>query len=81
MVEIAYFTYPDFESRGHATAMAAELIALALSSDEVAGVIAHTLPEKNASTRVLEKNGMKLVGEVHDPEDGPVWRWEFVALK
>ena len=39
-------------------------------------VRAHTLPERNASTRVLEKNGFRLVGPVVDPEDGPVFRWE-----
>lgn len=37
---------------------------------------AHTLPERNASTRVLEKCGFTLVGEVVDPDDGVVWRWE-----
>ena len=42
-------------------------------------VRAHTLAERNASTRVLEKCGFGLVGEVVDPEDGPVWRWERTA--
>jgi RimJ/RimL family protein N-acetyltransferase len=38
--------------------------------------IAHTLPEANASGRVLAKCGLRFVGEVIDPEDGSVWRWE-----
>lgn len=75
-VEIAYFTYPGFEGEGYATAMAAKLCALAGTSPAVKLIIAHTLPEASASTRVLEKCGMTFVGEVNDPEDGRVWRWE-----
>lgn len=76
-VEIAYFTFPSFEGRGVATAMARRLLEMARASQEVREVIAHTLPERNASTRVLEKIGMCHVGEVIDPEDGPVWRWRL----
>jgi hypothetical protein len=42
----------------------------------VASVLAHTRPHPSASTRVLEKAGLRLVGKALDPEDGPVWRWE-----
>ena len=56
-VEIAYFTYPTFEHRGYATEMARKLIELASSSADVRRIVAHTLPEANASTRVLEKAG------------------------
>jgi RimJ/RimL family protein N-acetyltransferase len=76
-VEIAYFTFPGFERRGFGTAMAAKLIEIALTSSTVRAVIAHTLPERNASARILEKVGMRLVGEVLDPDDGTVWRWEL----
>lgn len=78
MVEIAYFTYPDFEGEGYATAMALKLIEMAEAAPEVRRIIAHTLPERNASSRLLEKIGMRFVGEVVDPEDGPVWQWEVV---
>ena len=74
-VEIAYFTFPEFERKGYATAMASMLVQTAWSSPEVDSVIAHTLPEPNASTKILQKIGMKFVGEVIDPEDGRVWRW------
>lgn len=74
-VEIAYFTYPPFEGRGYATEMARKLVELATQAGTVGSVIAHTLPETSASTRVLEKAGLALVAEVTDPEDGPVWRW------
>jgi len=78
-VEIAYFTYPGFEGLGYATGMARKLIALASGSPTVQRIIAHTLPETSASTRVLERVGMKHVGEVIDPEDGRVWRWEVLC--
>jgi ribosomal-protein-alanine N-acetyltransferase len=74
-VEIAYFTFPGFEGRGIATAMARFVLERARALPGVTLVIAHTAPEHNASTRVLEKIGMRFAGE--DEEDGvPVWRWE-----
>ncbi|MBI1748730.1 MAG: GNAT family N-acetyltransferase [Acidobacteria bacterium] len=76
-VEIAYFTFPEFEGRGYATAMARELLDRALQSGAVREVVAFTLPERNASTRILEKVGLRLVGEAHDTEVGRVWRWSY----
>jgi [ribosomal protein S5]-alanine N-acetyltransferase len=76
-VEIAYFTFPEFEGKGYATAMASSLIRAAASSPEVDHIIAHTLPEANASTKILQKVGMAFIGEVIDPEDGRVWRWRL----
>jgi ribosomal-protein-alanine N-acetyltransferase len=77
VVEIAYLTYPEFEGRGYATEMARRLVALAGASGEVRRVIAHTLREEGASTRVLERVGMTFEGDVVDPDDGPVWRWQL----
>ena len=76
IVEIAYFTFPNFEGRGIASAMAMGLVERAGGSIGVRLLLAHTLPETSASTRVLEKAGFRRVGEVIDPEDGRVWRWE-----
>jgi ribosomal-protein-alanine N-acetyltransferase len=76
VVEIAYGIVPDYQGRGFATEAAASLTEFAYDTDGVKLVIAHTLPTPNASTRVLAKCGFKYVGEVNDPEDGPVWRWE-----
>jgi RimJ/RimL family protein N-acetyltransferase len=76
-VEIAYFTFPDNERRGYATEMARALTDIARDIGGVRTVVAHTRPEKGASTRVLEKVGMAFQGEVMDPEDGQVWRWEL----
>jgi RimJ/RimL family protein N-acetyltransferase len=78
-VEIAYSVFPEFEGRGHATASAHALYELACTSPRVRTVLAHTLPERNASCRVLEKCGFTLEGEVTDPEDGRVWRWRREA--
>ncbi len=74
-IEIAYGTLPAFEGQGYATAVAAELTRRAFADESVNVVVAHTLPERNASARLLEKNGFHLLGEVIDPEDGRVWRW------
>lgn len=76
-VEIAYFTFPGYEGRGNAVTMASNLLRIALASPIIHRVIAHTLPERNASTRVLEKSGFAFVGEVEDPEDGQVWLWQI----
>jgi RimJ/RimL family protein N-acetyltransferase len=73
-VELAYMTFPAFEGRGHATEMIGLLTAIAEDAD--ARPIAHTLPEENASNKGLRRNGYAYAGEVEDPEDGLVWRWE-----
>jgi ribosomal-protein-alanine N-acetyltransferase len=76
IVEIAYGIAPAFENRGYATEVATALVAYALENPSVQTVRAHTLPTANASTRVLTKCDFRFVGDVVDPDDGPVWRWE-----
>jgi RimJ/RimL family protein N-acetyltransferase len=39
-------------------------------------VRAHSKPDNGPSARVLEKCGFERIGEVMDPEDGLVCRWE-----
>ncbi len=73
-VEIAYMTFPAFEGRGHATRTVAALVAIAEATGAIP--IAHTLPEENASNKALRRNGFAYAGEIMDPEDGLVWRWE-----
>ena len=52
------------------------MVAEAFDAPEVSAVIAHTLPERNASNRVLEKVGFHLDGEA--TEDGErVWRFRM----
>jgi [ribosomal protein S5]-alanine N-acetyltransferase len=78
-VEIAYFTYPNFEGRGIGSLAAARLVELALSADPSLQVVAQTLPQENASTTILRSLGFKLIGTVHHPEDGTVWDWALNA--
>ena len=75
-VEIAYGVAPEHQGKGYATEAAAALASYAFSDAQVRVVRAHTLPEASASTRVLTKCGFQHIGEVMDPEDGLVWRWE-----
>ena len=79
VVEIAYGTHPEQEGKGIATRMATELIRMARSSDPAVRIIAQTLPEPNASTRVLAKCGFKQVREAVDDEVGRVWEWELTG--
>ena len=78
-VEIAYGIDEAHRGRGYATQAAKALTSFALSSGGVEIVQAHTLRDENASTTVLKRSGFVFAGEVVDPEDGPVWRWEFGA--
>jgi RimJ/RimL family protein N-acetyltransferase len=75
-VEIAYGVNPDYRGRGYATEAAQALVAFAFDQGVVRLVRAHTRPENMASARVVAKCGFVQVGEVMDPEDGLVWRWE-----
>jgi [ribosomal protein S5]-alanine N-acetyltransferase len=80
VVEIAYDVASDQESKGYATEAARALVAYAFSVDQVKLVRAHTLPKSSASQRVLTKCGFQFVGEITDPEDGLVWRFETTRL-
>jgi RimJ/RimL family protein N-acetyltransferase len=77
VVEIAYAVVPEQQGKGHATAAARALVEFAFRSPEVRKVLAHTLPDGVASQRVLLKAGFTHTGEVVDPEDGLVWRFEI----
>jgi RimJ/RimL family protein N-acetyltransferase len=75
-VEIAYGVDTKYQGRGFATEAAQALVEYAMSSGRVRVVRAHTRPDGKASIRVLGKLGFTCVGEVLDPEDGLVLRWE-----
>jgi RimJ/RimL family protein N-acetyltransferase len=38
-------------------------------------IIALTLQEHNASTKILKRLGFKLFGNARDPDAGDVWEW------
>ena len=74
VVEVGYEIAEARRGRGLATAATHAMVAEAFADDRVTTVIAHTLPERNASTRVLEKVGFTYDGEA--AEDGEVvWRY------
>ena len=77
VVEIGYEVIPEYRGIGLATEIAAVLVDNAINDPAVEKVIAHTLPEENASCKVLRKCGFTQVAEIFDKEDGIVWRWEI----
>jgi ribosomal-protein-alanine N-acetyltransferase len=76
--EIAYFTFPGHEGKGVATTMAAALVGLCTDAARKRGAnfIAHTLPTDGPSTTILRKLGFSLLGVIHHPQDGAVWKWK-----
>ena len=76
-VEIAYFTFPDFERRGMATRMVQCLISIAQECDPSVRIIAHTLTEENASNHILKKLGFAFTGTIEHLEDGKIWEWSY----
>jgi ribosomal-protein-alanine N-acetyltransferase len=77
MVEIGYAIVPAYRHRGLATEAAQGLVDHAFVHAHIKRVDAHTLAQRNASTRVLEKVGMRFVRTVNDPDVGEVWRWSL----
>lgn len=74
-VEIGYEIAPEFRNLGFATEAARTLVALAFDHG-AAAVIAHSLPEPNASNAVMQKLGMRRVADISDPAVGHIWRWQ-----
>src|SRR5262245_55661347 len=77
MVEISYAIYLPYQRWCMAAEEARGLITYACSHNQIKMVDAHTLAERNASARVLEKAGMSYVGPVNDPDEGEVWHWRL----
>jgi [ribosomal protein S5]-alanine N-acetyltransferase len=76
-VEIAYGTMPQFRSKGIGTEICKKLVELSLATDPTVRIFARTFSEENHSAAILRKNEFELQGIVEDPEDGPVWEWEY----
>lgn len=79
-VEIAYFTFPGCEGKGFATAMAAQLVGIAREHASQPIIAAQTLPQRNASHRILEKLGFRHTETIQHPKDGTVWEWRLGGL-
>lgn len=76
-VEIGYEIAPQYRNRGLATEMTMGLIENAFRDGRVKSIIAHTLGMENPSTKVLRKCGFERAGEIQDPDDGMIWKWEL----
>ena len=77
VVEIGYEVAAAFRNQGYATEITELLIRHAFANPVVKSIQAHTLAEKNASVRVLEKCQFKFVEEIFDEEDGTIWKWNL----
>jgi ribosomal-protein-alanine N-acetyltransferase len=78
VVEFGYEIAESHRGRGFATAAARAMLAEAFAAEGVTAVMARTLPQPNASNRILEKLGFRYDGEVL--EDGEV-AWRFVLAR
>ena len=76
-VEFGYGIAPARRGAGYATEAARGLIETAFRLPSILGLCAHTLPETNASTRILTRCGFRQTAELNDPVDGRIWRWEL----
>lgn len=74
-VEIAYGIAPSFQNKGFATEVVRAAMIKLSEVEGVRTVIALTLPQENASTRVLSKCGFVRSGTAIDPDEGVVWKW------
>ncbi|MBN3519768.1 GNAT family N-acetyltransferase [Algoriphagus lutimaris] len=74
-VELAYWTFKEFEGQGIASFACKGLIEIAQKEDPLVSLTAKTAPEENASTRILEKHGFEYSKVVQDEEIGDAWLW------
>ena len=74
-VEIAYWTFKEFEGRGIASFVCKQVITIAKVTDQDIIIKAKTAPEHNASTKVLRNNGFTFTEIIQDDEIGDAWFW------
>jgi RimJ/RimL family protein N-acetyltransferase len=79
VVEVGYEIAESRRNRGLATDAVHAMVAEAAADAGVTSVLAHTLPEQNASTRVLEKAGFAFDGEAEEHGER-VWRWRLARV-
>jgi [ribosomal protein S5]-alanine N-acetyltransferase len=76
VVELGYEIAEARRGRGLATAATRAMLAEAFADARVRTVIAHTLPERNASNRVLEKAGFRYDRQTQE-RGRVVWRFSI----
>jgi [ribosomal protein S5]-alanine N-acetyltransferase len=73
-VEIGYEIAASRQRQGLASAAVAAMLAEAFADPRVKGVLAHTLPERNPSNRLLENAGFVHAGEIEEQGE-TAWRF------
>lgn len=76
-VEIAYFTFPEYQGKGFASRMAQALVEIARAENPNLIIVAQTQPQESASNSILKKMGFEFAREVMHPKDGEVWEWHL----
>lgn len=74
-VEIAYWTFKEFEGQGIASFACKELISISQRTDPQVTITAKTAPEHNASTKILKNNKFMFTEIVQDEGIGDAWLW------
>jgi [ribosomal protein S5]-alanine N-acetyltransferase len=74
-VEIAYWTFKEFEGQGIASFACKELVTIAYQIDPGLTITAKTAPQHNASTKILANNNFEFTEIVKDEEIGNAWLW------
>ncbi len=80
-VEIAYWTFKEFEGKGIASFTCKALISISQKTDPTLTITAKTAPEHNASTRILQNNSFEFTEQVQDHEIGDAWLWTLKTGK
>lgn len=81
IVEIAYWTFQEFEGQGIASFACKELVTIAYGANPGLTITAKTAPEHNASTKILENNNFVFTEIVQDEEIGDAWLWKHKGTK
>lgn len=79
-VEIAYWTFEQFQGQGVAGFCCGELIRIARAHAPEVRITAKTAPAEGPSTAILRKHGFRMAGVVQDHEIGDAWLWELAPI-
>jgi len=74
-VEIAYWTFKQYEGQGIASFSCQQLISISKINDPKIIITAKTAPEHNASTKILKRNQFEFSEVVQDEGIGDAWEW------
>ncbi|MFV8270259.1 GNAT family N-acetyltransferase [Flavobacterium sp. GT2N3] len=77
-VEIAYWTFKEYEGQGISSFSCKELVSISKQFDPTIVITAKTAPEQNASTKILQNNGFTFTEIVQDEEIGDAWLWTLL---